>query len=74
MSKPRLQRIVQFALSVGSKFGVLLRDVKHVGGGPALRVNQAYFYVASKFGERGTDVVEKARAVEELPTHTAAAG
>src|ERR1700730_3911538 len=48
VSKPRLERIVQFALPVGSKFGVLPGDVEHVGGGSALCVNQAYLYVASK--------------------------
>src|SRR5260370_34165742 len=62
--KPRLKRVVQFALPVRSKFGALPGDVEDVRSGTALRVNQAHVNVAAKFGERGADVVEKPRAIE----------
>src|ERR1700687_2042341 len=62
--QPRLERIVQFVLPVGGQFSVPFGDVEHVGGGSALCVNQAHLNVASKFGKRGTDVVEEPGAVQ----------
>jgi len=63
---------VQFALPVGSKLGGLPGDVEYVGGGPALRVNQAHLDVAPEFGERRADVVKKPWAVQGDDFHNRA--
>ena len=59
-----LQLKLQFVLLVGRELRAILGDVKNVGGGSALGIDQADFDIEVVFRERGADVVEEAGAVQ----------